>query len=103
MVGGTLEEQVPEPNNGYSLATAGYGSTDRLMLLALVRLLAKTHAPAYHIVVGDVVGADRVEHVMQKLGSIVGGADSMENTTQGSLEHWQPKVWPLPFWTEGMS
>ena len=103
VVGGTLEAQVSEANNGYSLGTAAFGSADRLMLVALVRLLANTHAPAYHIVVGDVLGADRVEHVMQKLGSIVAGADSMETTGPGCLEHWQPEVWPLPFWIEGMS
>ena len=99
VVGGTLEEQVPEPNNGYSLGTAAFGSADRLMLVALVRLLANTHAPAYHVVVGDVLGSDRVEHVMQKLGRDVGGVGSMDDTSRGCLEHWQPEVSPLPFWS----
>ena len=27
----------------------------------------------------------------------------MENNDPGLLEHWQPEVCPLPFWTEGMS
>ena len=66
VVGGTFSEQVPKVNDGYSLRTATFGSADRLMLVALVRLLANTRAPAYHIVVGDVLGADRVEQVIKR-------------------------------------
>ena len=71
VVGGTMDEQAPEPDNGYSLRTAGFGNADRLFLLALVRLLANTHAPAYHVVVGDVDGPVRVKRIMQKLGNII--------------------------------
>jgi hypothetical protein len=31
-------------------------------------VVANTHAPAYHVVVGDVLGAKYVAHVTQKLG-----------------------------------
>ena len=67
VVGGTLDDQVPEPDNGYSLKTAGFGTKDRILLVALVRLLANTAAPAYHVVVGHVVGHERVARVMEKL------------------------------------
>ncbi|MEX1204248.1 MAG: hypothetical protein WEB85_03255 [Dongiaceae bacterium] len=40
VVGGTLDDQKPEPENGYSLSTAAFGSLDRLMLVALIRLYA---------------------------------------------------------------
>ena len=98
VVGGTFEEQVPERDNGYSLKTVGFGTAHKLMLVALVRLLANSHAPAYHVVVGDVAGADHVEHVMGKLGGGIVQADSMQNSARDSLQHWDPQVWPLPFW-----
>ena len=75
IVGGTFEEQAAERANGYSLKTAGFGRPDRLMLLALIRLLANTCSPAYHVVVGDVVGVEGVERVRRKLGLIVEEGD----------------------------
>lgn len=98
IVGGTFEEQMPEREIGYSLGTVGFGSADRIMLVALIRLLSNTCAPAYHVVVGDVDGHDRVERIMEKLGNIVGRVDSMQSGTQDSLHHWMPQVMPLPFW-----
>ena len=98
VVGGTFKEQVPDRYNGYSLMTVGFGDADRLMLVALVRLLANTFAPAYHVVVGYVTGAERVQRIMQKLGINIDRIDSMQNGVQGSLHHWLPKVMPLPFW-----
>ena len=83
IVGGTTEEQTPEPGIGYSLRTAGFGGPDRITLMALIRLLANTHAPAYHVVVGDITGRDRVRRTMQKLGTIIDGG----NGTQ----HWLPR------------
>ena len=58
VVGGSMEEQTPEPEFGYTLKTVSFGTPERLMLVALVRLYANTHAPAYHVVVGDVSGHD---------------------------------------------
>ena len=99
VVGGTFEDQAPEPDNGYSLGTAGFGSVERIMLVALVRLMANTCAPAYHVVVGDVVGSDRVERIMQRLGITIDEVESMENDIQVSPAHWSPKVWPVPYWS----
>ncbi len=72
VVGGTLDDQLPEPD-GYSLKTVGFGSPGRITIMALVRLLANTCAPAYHVVVGDVVGPDNVNRVLQKLGATIEG------------------------------
>lgn len=66
VVGGTLNDQKPEPENGYSLSTVGFGSIDTFMLIALIRLYANT--PAYHVVVGDVAGKENVNLAIQKLG-----------------------------------
>jgi hypothetical protein len=99
VVGGTFNDQKPEPENGYSLSTAFFGSTSRLMLIALIRLYANTHAPAYHVVVGDVAGTENVRLVTKKLGP----TDSeLANITDlgPNREHWVPQVLPLPFWSD---
>jgi len=98
VVGGTLDDQTPEPENGYSLSTAAFGSSNRLMLVALIRLYANAHSPAYHAVVGDVAGAENVTRVMRKLGR----TDNEPAAAVGKSsqpEHWWPQVLPLPFWT----
>ncbi len=87
VVGGTSDEQVPEPDNGYSLRTVGFGSDKRLILVALVRLLANTHAPAYHVVVGDVAGYDSVERILKKLGPV----HFVRNANQDTPHHYFPK------------
>ena len=91
VVGGTFEEQAPERDNGYSLRTVGFGNSDRIILVALIRLLSNTWTPAYHVVVGDVVGHERVERIMEKLGSIVSKVDSMQTGARRSQHHWMPE------------
>ena len=91
VVGGTFEEQAPERDNGYSLRTVGFGSSDRIVLVALIRLLSNTWAPAYHVVVGDVSGHERVKRIMEKLGSIVSKVDTMQTAARGSQHHWMPR------------
>jgi hypothetical protein len=69
------------------------------MLIALIRLYANTHAPAYHVVVGDVAGTENVRLVTKKLGP----TDSeLANITDlgPNREHWVPQVLPLPFWSD---
>ena len=41
------------------------------MITAQIRLLANTCAPAYHVVVGDVDSAERVEYILRKLGAVI--------------------------------
>lgn len=100
VVGGSLEDGKPDPENGYSLTTVGFGSTSLIMLVALVRLYANTHAPAYHVVVGDVAGPENVKRVLNKLG--VADPQSLSTSSDGhepsQNEHWLPRAFPLPFW-----
>jgi hypothetical protein len=99
VVGGTFADQVPEPENGYSLRTAAFGSSQRVMLVALIRLYANTHAPAYHVVVGDVAGAENVERVTRKLGMSIEQAITMSKQfPSGPANHWLPQRLTLPLW-----
>ena len=41
---------------------------------------------------------DHVECVIEKLGGGIVQVDSMQNSARGSLQHWDPQVWSLPFW-----
>ena len=99
IVGGTMEDQHPEPENGYSLSTAGFGTLHRLMLVALIRLYANTHAPAYHVVVGDVFGTENVQRVLMKLGTENISLGFMTGDPTARRGHWEPDVTPLPFWS----
>ena len=104
IVGGRFATTPPEKDFGYVLKTAGFGSTERVMLVAEVRLIANASTPTYHVIVGDVTGRDRVEAVIVKLKA----ADAihllpfqLDNPDPSSEnEHWSPAVWPLPFWAQ---
>ena len=67
-------------------------------LLAELRLLANNHVPTYHVVVGDVIGADKVAAAFDKLGSVEVEAVSQAQKLGNELKHWLPTCWPLPFW-----
>lgn len=98
IVGGSLDEIPPEPNNGYSIGVRAFGDIQRIMLIAVIRLFANAHTPVYHVVVGDVAGAENIAKVIEKLKPL----DISVSPTYGStstLEHWQPSVHPLPFWS----
>lgn len=95
VVGGTMAAQDPEPNIGYRLQTAVFGARNRILLLALVRLLANTSAPAYHVVVGEVNGEENVVSTLTKLGVDVA---NLPPSAPRSDAHWAPDVSPLPFW-----
>ena len=41
-----------------------------MTLMAFIRILANTPAPAYHVVVGAVVGRERITRVLDKIGPI---------------------------------
>lgn len=103
IVGGTLEDQRPEPEIGYSLSTVVFGNANMLMLVALIRLYANTHSPAYHVVVGDVAGTENVEHIMQKLGGTIGSINVSQYSASESAAHWLPRKFPLPFWADDAS
>jgi hypothetical protein len=97
IVGGTFDIAPPEPGLGYALNTFGFAGADRLMLLAEIRLYANLHAPTYHVVVGDIWGAEKIAAALKKIGPItILGIQSGLPPDDDS--HWMPRVWPLPFW-----
>lgn len=60
VVGGreTIAEMLP--GIGYSMASHFLGTSDRGVLMAEIRLFANNGTPTYHVVVGDVSGAENV-------------------------------------------
>jgi hypothetical protein len=90
VVGGSMEDQQPDLDNGYILSTAAFGNSCKLMLVALVRLYAMAPTPAYHVAVGDVSGTENVARVLEKLGP---------RTEASRSEHWDPIKFP-PFWSK---
>jgi hypothetical protein len=100
VVGGSFDIAEPNLDKGYVLGTVGFADSDRLMLLAEIRLFANLHTPTYHAVVGDVRGTENMRAVLDKLGPIT--ITRMETRLpydiQSEDHHWMPRVWPLPFW-----
>jgi hypothetical protein len=96
VVGGNLEIAPPE-SVGYILRTAGFGTSERLMLIAEIRLFSNNSTPTYHVVVGDVSGQQQVASVLEKIGphAHIGEISASASDKDG---HWAPRVWPLPFW-----
>lgn len=99
IVGGTFDASAPIPDLGYVLNTVGFGTANRMMLLAEIRLFANLCTPTYHAVIGDIAGADNIAAALDKLGGIktiqIG---ALPDIGHGDDAHWMPKVWPLPFW-----
>jgi len=98
VVGGTLED-VPPDTVGYRLRTATFGSFEKLMLVAEIRLFSNNGTPIYHAVVGDVSGRERVASVLHQLGAAVAMSDLSDNMAGRADGHWSPRIWPLPFWS----
>lgn len=101
VVGGRKSIPDPKLGIGYELNSHCFGTSARIIILAEVRLIANNCTPTYHVVVGDVVGSERVLIVMKKLKATYTAI--IPDTTKGELHpedeyHWMPRVWPLPFW-----
>jgi hypothetical protein len=97
VVGGTFEVAELE-TVGYRLHTFGFGTPERLMLVAEIRLFANVATPTYHVVVGDVFGRDKVEAMLRKIGEIMIEPTTWPAASADKQEHWMPSVSPLPFW-----
>lgn len=68
LVGEQTKNVTPSPDLGYSLRTKGFViSENRLLLIAIVRLYANTHSPEYEVVVGDVLGFEKITQVLKKI------------------------------------
>jgi hypothetical protein len=101
IVGGAFDLAPAEPHNGYVLNTLGFIETGRMMLLAEIRLFSNLHTPTYHVVVGDVQGAEKIEALLKMLAPInVTGPRNVPTSPESSPldTHWMPRAWPLPFW-----
>jgi hypothetical protein len=96
VVGGTFEIAERE-TVGYRLSTFGFGTPERLMLVAEIRLFANVSTPTYHVVVGDVFGREKVAAIVRKEGIIVEPATWPAASTV-KQDHWMPNISPLPFW-----
>ena len=96
IVGGTFEVAEPE-TVGYRLSTFGFGTPERVMLVAEIRLFANVATPTYHVVVGDVFGEEKVAAIVRLEGVIVEPATWPAASTE-KQDHWMPSVSPLPFW-----
>lgn len=102
VVGGQFDIDPPDEAQGYVLRTAVFGSLEQIMLIAEVRLVANAHTPKYHVVVGDVIGRERVARVLQRIGSVEirpPGSTRPLPPLASDDGHCMPLIWPLPFWT----
>lgn len=97
VVGGTLDDAPPD-TVGYRLATAAFGSLERLMLVAEIRLFSNNQTPTYHVVVGDVSGREQVLAVLSRIGPFKHIGETSSSAAISKEDHWSPRVWPLPFW-----
>lgn len=91
-------ENSHEPLNdiGYSMRTICIGTSEYLLLIAEIRILANEHTPAYHVVVGDVSGKDNVNSVRDKISATydVVISDNFKGSCSDEY-HWMPRIWPL--------
>src|SRR5919108_3228676 len=100
VVGGTVEIAEPE-RVGYRLSTVAFGSLEQLMLVAEIRLFANVATPTYHVVVGDVLGTEKVAAALRKVGEITVEPVTWQGTSSVKQEHWMPSV-SQPFWANDM-
>ncbi len=101
IVGSRLSIEEPQAGIGYSLSSHRFGTADRLVIAAEVRLIANNHTPTYHVIVGDVIGREKVEIVKNKLEAAYAFElpEQFDSPRDPSEEwHWMPRIWPLPFW-----
>jgi HNH endonuclease len=98
VVGGALEIAESEAV-GYRLDVVGFGSAERMMLVTEIRLFANVGTPTYHVVVGDVIGNEKVAAMLTKAeGMITVEPVTWPAASGDKSDHWMPRVWPLPFW-----
>ena len=98
VVGGTFEIAERE-TVGYRLSTFGFGTPERLMLVAEIRLFANAGTPTYHVVVGDVIENEKIAAMLTKAkGMITVEPVTLPAASGDKSDHWMPHVWPLPFW-----
>jgi predicted HAD superfamily phosphohydrolase YqeG len=70
------------------------------MLVAEIR--GNVATPTYHVVVGDVLGTEKVAAALRKVGEITVEPVTWQGASSVKQEHWMPSVSPLPFWANDM-
>ncbi len=98
IVGARRHSPPPFENTGYHLLTCCVGTTDQLVLVAEVRLVANCQTPIYHVVVGTAQGTDRVSAIHKKLDGAESVTITNETTFKPTLDdvlHWMPRSWPM--------
>jgi hypothetical protein len=99
IVGGSFETPAPNLNAGYELRNYGFGTNERIMITAEVRIFSNACTPIYHVVIGDVIGKDNVSRVLQKMGEIeVTSLGPESEASPADAGDHMSSVWPLPFW-----
>jgi hypothetical protein len=99
IVGSRKNIPEPNPNLGYVMSSISYGTSEYLLLIAEIRIIANNHTPVYHAVVGDVSGKENVHYVREKLITtyeVVIPDDTSSVQNPNDEHHWMPRVWPLP-------
>lgn len=96
---------IPEPGIGvdYELKSHCIETTDKVLLIAEVRLVSNCHTPVYHAVVGKVSGRERVARVMNKIEAVYSISiedGSAYRPISDETFHWVPRFWPLPIFNE---
>lgn len=103
IVGGRVSIEDAVPQVGYRLSNHLFGTKDRAVIIAEIRLVANNATPTYHVVVGDVVGVENVRNVNSKLRAsyFVEMPPQFDSprVPPDSL-HWMPTVWPLRHWNK---
>jgi hypothetical protein len=71
IVGGTFGAVSPDPSAGYRLNTTGLiASPTKMLLIVTIRLYAKTHAPEYQVVGGEVNGVENISKFIEKFALV---------------------------------
>lgn len=93
-------KSIPEPQKGlgYTMSTICYGTSEYIILMAEIRIIADNHTPVYHVLVGDVTGKEKVEYVRKKTTAtwdviVPDNAEGPQNPADH--HHWMPRIWPL--------
>lgn len=102
VVGGRETTAEVLPGIGYSMSSHLFGTADRAVIAAEIRLFADNCTPSYHVVVGDVLGQENVNRVKEKIAATYTvDMPPMFNSPRIPPDnlHWMPRVWPLKHWT----
>jgi len=93
-------KSIPEPQKGlgYSMSTICYGTSEYIIIMAEIRIVADNHTPAYHVLVGDVKGKEKVKYVRKKATAtwdVIVRDDTEGPQNPADDHHWMPRIWPL--------